>query len=90
MNVVPQEDRILVQVTTTEQLTKSGLVASVNPQRLTTKLARVVAVGDGPVACKFREGATIIMDFHAGTAHPVEGVEYLFLTAKEGLGVVCN
>ena len=94
VNIKPLEDKVLVEITETENTTASGLVipdsAMVKRQEST-----VVAVGPGrmdddgdriPVDVKV--GDVVIFSPYGGTELKYEDKEYLLLSARDLLAIV--
>jgi len=94
VKIQPLEDRVIVTIDESEQVTASGLVipdtAKEKPQQGT-----VVAVGPGKrseqtgdlIPVDVREGDTVLFSKYGGTEVKVDGVEYLILTARDVLAV---
>ncbi len=95
VNIKPLEDRIVVQAIEAEQTTASGLVipdtAKEKPQE-----GEVVAIGPGRiddngnrVPLDVAIGDKVIYSKYGGTEVKYSGQEYLILSARDILAVVC-
>lgn len=93
-SIKPLEDRVVVQIVESEQVTASGLVipdsAKEKPQE-----AKVIAVGPGRLDDKgnrlpvdVAEGDTVIFSKYGGTEVSYGGQDYLILSARDVLAVV--
>ena len=94
MNLVPLEDRVVVQVIEQEEKTSSGIVlpdtAKEKPQKGT-----IVAVGPGkydesgkllPVPVK--NGDVVVFAKYAGTEIKLDGEDYLVMRASDLIGIL--
>ncbi len=94
MNLVPLEDRVVVQVIEQEEKTSSGIVlpdtAKEKPQKGT-----IVAVGPGkydesgkllPVPVK--KGDVVVFAKYAGTEIKLDGDDYLVMRASDLIGIL--
>jgi chaperonin GroES len=95
MNLVPLEDRVVVQVIEQEEKTSSGIVlpdtAKEKPQKGT-----VVAVGPGRynedgdalLPMPVKKGDIVVFAKYAGTEMKLDGEEYLVLRASDLIGIL--
>ena len=89
VNIKPLADRVIVEVSPTEEKTASGLIipdtAKEKPQKGT-----VVAVGTGkkdePMTVKV--GDTVLYGKYAGTEVSVDGQEYLIMRESDIFAIV--
>lgn|SRR5690349_7906933 len=90
----PLGDRVVIEPTPKEEVTKSGIVlpdtAKEKPQEGT-----IIAVGAGKLddkgvrqALEVKEGQKVLYAKYAGTEFKVEGKEYIILSEKDILAVV--
>ncbi len=89
----PLGDRVVIQPTPREEMTKSGIVlpdtAKEKPQEGT-----IVAVGPGKLddgerePMDVKEGQKVLYAKYAGTEFKVEGDEYLIVSQKDILAIV--
>jgi len=90
----PLGDRVVIQPTPKEEVTKSGIVlpdtAKEKPQEGT-----IIAVGAGKLDDKgvrqpleVKEGLKVLYAKYAGTEFKVDGKEYIILSEKDILAVV--
>ncbi len=93
MNLKPLGDRVIVEQSESEEMTKSGIVlpdtAQEKPQQ-----GKVMAVGDG----KYEDGKKVPMDVkvgdkviyskYGGTEVKVEGEKYLILRQDDILAII--
>jgi chaperonin GroES len=90
----PLGDRVVIEPTPKEEVTKSGIVlpdtAKEKPQEGT-----IIAVGAGKLDDKgvrqpleVREGQKVLYAKYAGTEFKVDGKEYIILSEKDILAVV--
>jgi chaperonin GroES len=94
VNIKPLEDKVLVEITETENTTASGLVIPDSAKEKRQE-ATVVAVGPGrmdddgdriPVDVKV--GDVVIFSPYGGTELKYEDKEYLLLSARDLLAIV--
>jgi chaperonin GroES len=95
VRIKPLEDRVVVTLDDSEEITSSGLVipdtAKEKPQQGT-----IVAVGPGKrseqtgdlVPLDISEGDTVLFSKYGGTEVKVDGQEYLILSARDVLAVI--
>jgi chaperonin GroES len=95
MNLVPLEDRVVVQLIEQEETTSSGIVlpdtAKEKPQKGT-----VVAVGPGRynedgdklVPMPVKKGDIVVFAKYAGTEIKLNGEEFLVLRASDLIGIL--
>jgi chaperonin GroES len=90
----PLGDRVVIEPTPKEEITKSGIVlpdtAKEKPQEGT-----IIAVGAGKLddkgvrqALEVKEGQKVLYAKYAGTEFKVDGKEYIILSEKDILAVV--
>jgi chaperonin GroES len=94
MNLVPLEDRVVVQVIETEEKTSSGIVLPDTAKEKPSK-ATVLAVGPGrydesgkliPVPVK--KGDIVVFAKYTGTELKLDGEEYLVMRASDLIGIL--
>ncbi|RJQ53619.1 MAG: co-chaperone GroES [Actinobacteria bacterium] len=93
MNLKPLGDRVIVEPSESEEMTKSGIVlpdtAQEKPQQ-----GKVVAVGEGrydegkKVPMEVKSGDKVIYSKYGGTEVKVEGEKYLILRQDDILAIV--
>jgi chaperonin GroES len=92
----PLGDRVVIQPTPREEMTKSGIVlpdtAKEKPQE-----GKVVAAGPGRLTDEgkrepmdVKEGDTVLYAKYAGTEFKVDGDEFLIVSQKDILAIVEN
>jgi chaperonin GroES len=92
----PLGDRVVIQPTPREEMTKSGIVlpdtAKEKPQE-----GRIIAAGPGRLTDEgkrepmdVKEGDTVLYAKYAGTEFKVEGDELLIVSQKDILAIVEN
>ena len=92
----PLGDRVVVQPTAREEMTKSGIVlpdtAKEKPQE-----GKVLAVGPGRIlddgsreAIDVSEGQKVLYAKYAGTEFKIDGDEYLIVSQKDILAIVAD
>lgn len=86
MNIKPLADRVLVKTEKAEEKTASGLFIPQTSQEK-TQFAEVVAVGSEVSTVKV--GDKVLHDKFAGTTVKVADDEYLILSVKDVLAVIC-
>lgn len=86
MAVKPIGNRVLIEVKTTTEKTKGGIVIPQQAQEKTQE-GIVVAIGDSP-DIKVKVGDTIIYDKYAGTEIKINDKEHLLLKADDILAVI--
>lgn len=95
-HLTPLGDRVVVQPTQRDEVTKSGIVlpdtAKEKPQRGT-----VIAVGKGRfdedgerIPMEVSEGDNVLFAKYAGTEFKIDEVEYLILSEKDILAIVTD
>jgi chaperonin GroES len=95
-NLRPLGDRLVVQPTPREEMTKSGIVlpdtAKEKPQEGT-----VIAAGPGRLlddgkreAMDVNEGDKVLYAKYAGTEFKIDGEEYLIVSQKDVLAIVTD
>ncbi len=93
-NLKPLGDRVVVQPTPKEEMTKSGIMlpdtAKEKPQEGT-----IISVGAGKLddkgvrqAMEVREGMKVLYAKYAGTEFKLDGEDYLILSEKDILAIV--
>jgi chaperonin GroES len=94
MKLVPLEDRVVVQRTEQEEMTKSGIVLPDTAQEKPTK-ARVIAVGPGKYSEKgdllpmpVKEGDIVVFAKYAGTEIKLDNEDYLVMRASDLIGIL--
>ena len=94
MNLVPLEDRVVVQVMEQEEKTTSGIVLPDTAKEKPSK-GTVLAVGPGrydesgkllPVPVK--KGDIVVFAKYGGTELKLDGEEYLVLRASDLIGIL--
>jgi len=93
VNLKPLGDRVIVEPSESEEMTKSGIVlpdtAQEKPQQ-----GKVVAVGEGrydegkKVPMEVKSGDKVIYSKYGGTEVKVEGEKYLILRQDDILAIV--
>jgi chaperonin GroES len=85
MKLVPLEDRVLVKLLETEEMTKTGIVLPDTAKEKPSK-GKVIAVGPGKYSDKgdllpmsVKEGDIVVFAKYAGTELKLDGEEYLVL-----------
>lgn len=86
MNIKPLGDRVLVKTEKAEEKTASGLFIPQTSQEK-TQFAMVEAVGSEVTTVKV--GDKVLHDKYAGTTLKIEDEEYLILSIKDVLAVIC-
>jgi chaperonin GroES len=92
----PLGDRVVIQPTPREEMTKSGIVlpdtAKEKPQE-----GKIIAAGPGRVTDEgtrepmdVKEGDTVLYAKYAGTEFKIEGEELLIVSQKDILAIVEN
>lgn len=92
-NYRPLSDRVIVEPSSAEQTTKSGIVLPDSAQEK-PQTGRVIQVGAGRVTdegktipMNVKEGDTVIYSKYGGTEIKVEGIEYLIVKESDILAV---
>ncbi len=95
MNLVPLEDRVVVQVIEQEEKTSSGIVlpdtAKEKPQKGT-----IVAVGPGRynedgdelIPMPVKKGDVVVFAKYAGTEIKLNGEDYMVMRASDLIGIL--
>ena len=92
----PLGDRVVIEPTPKEEVTKSGIVlpdtAKEKPQE-----GKIIAVGSGRLndkgerqALEVQVGDRVLYAKYAGTEFKQDGKEYLILSEKDILAIVCE
>jgi len=94
MNLVPLEDRVVVQVMDQEEKTTSGIVLPDTAQEKPQK-GTIVAVGAGKydesgklLPMPVKKGDVVVFAKYAGTEIKLDGVEYLVMRASDLIGTL--
>ena len=94
MNLVPLEDRVVVQVIETEEKTSSGIVLPDTAKEKPSK-ATVIAVGPGRydesgklLPMPVKKGDVGVFAKYSGTELKLDGDEYLVMRASDLIGVL--
>ena len=94
MNLVPLEDRVVVQVMEQEEKTSSGIVLPDTAQEKPQK-GTVIAVGEGKydesgklLPMPVKKNDVVVFAKYAGTEIKLDGVDYLVMRASDLIGVL--
>jgi len=94
MNLVPLEDRVVVQVIETEEKTSSGIVLPDTAKEKPSK-ATVLAVGPGKydesgklLPMPVKKGDVVVFAKYSGTELKLDGEEYLVMRASDLMGIL--
>ena len=94
MNLVPLEDRVVVQVIETEEKTSSGIVLPDTAKEKPSK-ATVLAVGPGKyddsgklIPMPVKKGDVVVFAKYSGTELKLDGEEYLVMRASDLMGIL--
>jgi chaperonin GroES len=94
MNLVPINDKIIVQRLEAEEKTAGGIVLP-DTAREKPRQGRVLSVGDGRlldngqrVPFQVKEGDRVLFSSYAGNEVTIDGKEYLIMTEDDILAVV--
>lgn len=95
MNLVPLEDRVVVQVMEQEEKTSSGIVLPDTAQEKPQK-GVIVAVGPGKynedgdelIPMPVKKGDVVVFAKYAGTEIKLDGEEYLVMRASDLIGTL--
>ncbi len=93
MTIKPLADRVVIQMTESEETTKSGIVLPGSAQEK-PQVAIVTAVGPGGVVdgkeivMEVKVGDKVIMSKYAGTEVKVDGEEFIILRQSDILAKV--
>ena len=94
MNLVPLNDKIVVQRLEAEEKTAGGIVLP-DAAREKPKQGRVLSVGDGKLLengkrapFQVKEGDRVLFTSYAGNEVTIDGEEYLIMTEEDILAVV--
>jgi len=90
MNLRPLGDRIIVKPSTTEEVTKSGIVLPDTVEKEKKEQGEVIAVGTGEKIVKLglKIGDTVMFGKYSGDEVEVEDVEYKVLKDEDVLAVI--
>ena len=94
MNVVPLNDKILVERLEAEQVTAGGIVLP-DTAKEKPKQGKILELGEGKVldngkrsAFQVKKGDRVLFTSYAGTEVTVENKEYLIMTEDDILAIV--
>lgn len=87
MNIKPLADRVLVEVSVSEEKTSSGLFIPQTAQEK-MQIAKVVAVGTDKDAINVKVGDKVMYDKYSGTTVKDGSKEYLILSISDILAIV--
>ena len=94
MNVIPLNDKIVVERVEAEQKTAGGIVLPDSAQEK-PKQGKVLSLGEGKVlengkrsAFQVKKGDTVLFSSYAGSEVKIEGKEYLIMTEDDVLAIV--
>lgn len=94
MNLVPLEDRVVVQVMEQEEKTTSGIVLPDTAQEKPQK-GTIVAAGPGKydesgklLPMPVQSGDVVVFAKYAGTEIKLDGVDYLVMRASDLIGIL--
>ena len=94
MNLVPLEDRVVVQVIETEEKTSSGIVLPDTAKEKPSK-ATVLAVGPGKyddsgklIPMPVKKGDVVVFAKYSGTELKLDGEDYLVMRASDLMGIL--
>ena len=94
MNVVPLNEKIMVQRLEAEDKSAGGIILPDNAKEK-PKQGKILSVGDGKVlengsraAFQVKTGDKVLFTSYAGTEVTVDGKEYLIMTEDDILAVV--
>ena len=94
MNLVPLEDRVVVQVIETEEKTSSGIVLPDTAKEKPSK-ATVLAVGPGKydesgklLPMPVKKGDVVVFAKYSGTELKLDGEDYLVMRASDLMGIL--
>ena len=94
MNVIPLNDKIVVERVEAEQKTAGGIVLPDSAQEK-PKQGKVLSLGEGKVlengkrsAFQVKKGDTVLFSSYAGSEVKIEGKEYLIMTEEDILAIV--
>ena len=93
MTIKPLFDKVVVEATTTEKTTKSGIILTSASQEK-QQTAKVVAVGPGgiidgkEVTMQVKVGDVILYSTYAGSDFKVDGKEFTIIKQSDILAIV--
>jgi len=94
MNVIPLNDKILVERVEAEEKTAGGIVLP-DTAREKPKQGKVLSMGDGKVldngkrsAFQVKKGDKVLFTSYAGSEVAVDGKDYLIMTEDDILAIV--
>ena len=94
MNVIPLNDKIVVERVEAEQKTAGGIVLPDSAQEK-PKQGKVLSLGEGKVldngkrsAFQVKKGDTVLFTSYAGSEVKIEGKDYLIMTEDDVLAIV--
>lgn len=94
MNVVPLNDKILVERVEAEEKTAGGIVLP-DTAREKPKQGKILSMGDGKVldngkrsAFQVKKGDLVLFTSYAGSEVKVDGKEYLIMSEEDILAIV--
>jgi chaperonin GroES len=94
MNVIPLNDKIVVERVEAEQKTAGGIVLPDSAQEK-PKQGKVLSLGEGKVldngkrsAFQVKKGDKVLFTSYAGSEVTIEGKEYLIMTEDDILAIV--
>jgi chaperonin GroES len=94
MNVIPLNDKILVERVEAEEKTAGGIVLP-DTAREKPKQGKVLSTGEGKVldngkrsAFQVKKGDTVLFTSYAGSEIKIDGKEYLIMTEDDVLAIV--
>ena len=94
MNVIPLNDKIVVERVEAEQKTAGGIVLPDSAQEK-PKQGKVLSLGEGKAlengkrsAFQVKKGDTVLFSSYAGSEVKIEGKEYLIMTEDDILAIV--
>ena len=93
MKIKPLSDRVVLQMTESEETTKSGIILTSSAQEK-PQIAVVYEVGPGGVVdgkeikMTLKKGDKVIMSKYAGTEVKIDGEDYIIVRQSDVLAVV--
>ena len=93
MKLTPLADRVILKMTETEEVTKSGLILAGSAKEKPT-VAEVISVGPGgnvdgkDIVMTVKPGDKVITSQYAGTKVTLDDVEYVVVRQHEILAIV--
>ena len=89
MTIKPLQDRVVLNMTESEETTKSGIILTGSAKEK-PEIAEVIAVGEGKkdVTMTVEKGDKVLIQKYSGTNVKVDGEEYIIVKMDDILAVV--